>query len=232
MNDLESLKRIRNGAKVQHTFPDFEYASRQASLRGVMASMKVDSVLFTSIHNVNYHSDFLYTSFGRPYGLVVTGDKVVSISANIDGGQPWRRTAGTDNVVYTDWQRDNFFRAIQQEVANKGRVGIEFDHMNLDSEKKLRSALPAAELVRMTAPILRCHIGSASPSARNMLASGPVSMRSVSPLGLRTSATPLCLFTGPTFRTVTVSTRGANISRYTPIFPGVSNDLEYVWPKN
>ncbi len=147
MTDPENLKRIRNGAKVRHTFADSEYAARQASLRGVMAAMKVDSVLFTSIHNINYYSDFLYTSFGRPYGLVVTGDKVVSISANIDGGQPWRRTAGTDNVVYTDWRRDNYFRAIQQEVANKGRVGIEFDHMNLETEKKLRAALPNAELI-------------------------------------------------------------------------------------
>jgi creatinase len=147
MTDLENLKRIRNGAKVRHTFSEAEFAARQARLRDVMAATKVESVLFTSIHNVNYYSDFLYTSFGRPYGLVVTGDKVVSISANIDGGQPWRRTSGTDNIVYTDWRRDNFFRAIQQEVADKGRVGIEFDHMTMESEKKLRVALPGVELV-------------------------------------------------------------------------------------
>ena len=49
----------------------------------------------------------LRPAFGRPYALVVTQDKVVSVSANIDGGQPWRRTVGTDNIVYTDWQRDD-----------------------------------------------------------------------------------------------------------------------------
>ena len=44
---------------------------------------------------------------GRKYGLVVTPKKAVSISANIDGGQPWRRTVGDYNVVY------NFFRSLK-----------------------------------------------------------------------------------------------------------------------
>ena len=147
MSDLQDLISIKNGKRVQNTFSLAEYHNRQAALRKVMAAHQVDAVVFTSIHNINYYSDFLYCSFGRPYALVVTHDKVVSISANIDGGQPWRRTVGTDNVVYTDWKRDNYFRAIQQQVPKRGRVGVEFDHITVERLEKLKTTLPAAALI-------------------------------------------------------------------------------------
>ena len=147
MSEMKDLLRIENGEKVKHTFSDQEYINRQSKLRAHMAANNIDAILFTSMHNINYYSDFLYCSFGRPYGLVVTQDKVVSISANIDGGQPWRRTFGDYNVVYTDWRRDNYFRAVQQEIPNKGRVGVEFDHIPVERLEKLKAALPAAQLV-------------------------------------------------------------------------------------
>ncbi|MDN0083904.1 M24 family metallopeptidase [Crenobacter sp. SG2305] len=152
---LESLIRIENGEKVKHTFSDAEYENRQRKLRELMASQNIDAVLFTSYHNINYYSDFLYCSFGRKYGLVVTPKKVVSISANIDGGQPWRRTVGDYNVVYTDWQRDNFFRAVQQEIENKGRIGIEYDHVPVEVLNKLRAALPSVDFVDIGAATMR-----------------------------------------------------------------------------
>src|SRR5690625_6127542 len=76
-------------------------------LRTVMADADVDVALLTSYHNVKYYSDFLYTSFGRSYALIVTQDEAITVSANIDGGMPWRRSVD-GNIVYTDWQRDNF----------------------------------------------------------------------------------------------------------------------------
>lgn len=153
--ELESLIKIENGEKAKHTFSDAEYANRQRKLRELMASQNIDSVLFTSYHNINYYADFLYCSFGRKYGLVVSGDKVVSISANIDGGQPWRRTVGDYNVVYTDWQRDNFYRAVQQEIPNKGRVGLEYDQLPVEALNKLRAALPSVEFVDISAATMR-----------------------------------------------------------------------------
>ena len=144
MSQLPDLIKIENGERVQHSFSDAEYQRRQAQLRAYMAAERVDCVIFTSIHNVLYFSDFLYCAFGRPYALVVTMDKVVSISANIDGGQPWRRTFGDYNVVYTDWQRDNFFRALQQEAPLRGVIGLEYDHISKERLDKLQAALPAA----------------------------------------------------------------------------------------
>ncbi|SDA99878.1 creatinase [Sinorhizobium sp. NFACC03] len=78
-------------------------------------------------------SDFLYCSFGRRYAFVITLEKATSISAGIDAGQPWRRTFG-DNITYTDWQRDNFFHALQTLLPKVSRIGIEFDQVNLDLE--------------------------------------------------------------------------------------------------
>jgi creatinase len=119
-----------------------------------MAERGVDAVLFTSIHNVNYYSDFLYCSFGRPYGLVVTQEASTSISANIDAGQPWRRTFG-ENVVFTDWRRDNYIRAVQSLVPVGGRLGVEHDHINLALLGKVEAALPGAEVVDVAADCMR-----------------------------------------------------------------------------
>lgn len=146
---------IRNGNKVQPTFSAQEYAARHARLRAYMAEHDIEAAIFTSYHNVNYYSDFLYCSFGRPYALVVTQDKVVSVSANIDGGQPWRRTVGTDNIVYTDWQRDNYFVAIQQALPLASRIGVEYDHLNLQNHAKFAACYPKAELVDIGAPCMR-----------------------------------------------------------------------------
>lgn len=152
---LPSLIKIENGTKAKPTFSLSEYQRRQSLLRNKMAEMQLDGVLFSSYHNINYYADFLYCSFGRFYGLVVTPEKVVSISANIDGGQPWRRTVGDYNVVYTDWQRDNYFKACAQELPKKGRVGIEMDHLPMERFAKLQAALPNVEFVDISAACMR-----------------------------------------------------------------------------
>ena len=143
---MEQLISIQNGRKQVPIFSAGEMENRLAKLRTQMAAENIDAVIFTSIHNINYYNHFVYCSFGRPYGLVVTHNKLKSITANIDGGQPWRRGFG-ENVIFTDWEKDNYFKAVQQEVPNSGRVGIEYDHINLENLKKLQDALSDAELV-------------------------------------------------------------------------------------
>ncbi len=144
--DLPDIKEIPNGEKVAGTFSEKEMQSRLDSLRTVMSNNGIDSVLFTSIHNINYYSDFLYCSFGRPYGLVVTADKATTISANIDAGQPYRRTYG-ENLVYTDWERDNYTKAVIELVGKSNKIGIEFDHVNLSLLEKLKNSLTVTEFI-------------------------------------------------------------------------------------
>jgi len=143
---VENIIRIENGEKPTPTFSPAEMAMRQQTLRTLLAQIDVDAVLFTSYHNINYYSDFLYCSFGRLYGLVVTGDKAVTITANIDGGQPWRRSFG-DNVIYTDWQRDNYFRALKQELGNPKTLGVEYDHINVENLAKLKTVFADTKIV-------------------------------------------------------------------------------------
>lgn len=147
VNDLERTKIINNGEKVTPTFSKEEMEKRNRILRQNMAEMGIDAVLFTSYHNINYYSDFLYTSFGRSYALVVTQDKHFTVSANIDGGQPWRRSFG-DNIVYTDWNKDNFLYAVQKVLSDTAvnRLGIENDNMTLEMRDKVKDAFPDAEL--------------------------------------------------------------------------------------
>lgn len=153
IDDLPALKTIRNGPRTRPTFPDADYAARIDRLRQAMAAAGVDAVLFTSIHNINYFSDFIYCAFGRPYGLVVTGDAVTTVSANIDAGQPWRRTRG-DNLVYTDWQRDNYFKALQRLLPVRGRIGIEADHITVERRDRLSALLPAVTLVDIAPAVM------------------------------------------------------------------------------
>ena len=143
---LPDLIRIDNGEHIRGTFSAGEMQRRLDALRGLMLELEVDAALFTSYHNINYYSDFLYCSFGRHYGLVVDSRGQTSISANIDGGQPGRRTFG-DNLVYTDWQKDNFFRGVTATIGAARRVGIEFDHVSLQMREKLQAALPGCDFV-------------------------------------------------------------------------------------
>ena len=85
--------------------------------------------------------------------MVVTEDSASLISANVDGGQPWRRTQG-ENLSYTDWHRDNYFRAVQKLIPDGSRVAIEFDHINLDSRAKVEESLPGSEFVDIARPAM------------------------------------------------------------------------------
>ena len=102
----------------------------------------------------NYYSGFLFCYFGRKYGLVVDQDDATTITAAIDGGQPWRRSHG-DNITYTDWRKDNYFRAVQQLTKGVKRVGIEFDHVHLDFRGQLEDAMPGVEFVDIGQPSMR-----------------------------------------------------------------------------
>ncbi len=145
-DELQNILTIHNGDKVARVFSDAEIEGRLKRLRAHMAAAGIDAVLFTSYHNINYFNDFVYCSFGRPYGLAVTQDASTAIVANIDCGQPWRRGYG-GTITYTDWRRNNYFRAVAQEVGAAKRAGVEFDHVNLETHRKLGDALPGAELV-------------------------------------------------------------------------------------
>ncbi len=135
-----------NGEKAPLPFSDAEYSRRIAGLRRIMAAQDLPAVLLTSMHNIAYYSGFLYCAFGRPYACVVTQDACTTVSANIDAGQPWRRCFG-DNVIYTDWQRDNYWRAVKSLIGGARRIGIEGDHLTLSARKTLDSFLQTPDVV-------------------------------------------------------------------------------------
>jgi len=135
MTERPQFYRFHQGDRVL-PFAASEYDARLAGLRKIMASQGVDAAVFTSMHNISYYSGFLYCSFGRPYGLVVTASESVTISAGIDAGQPWRRCHG-DNITYTDWQRDNYWRAILSVTGTGKTIGLEGDHLTLVQSEKL-----------------------------------------------------------------------------------------------
>ena len=150
--------RFHNGTKAVLPFAPEEYEARLEGLRDIMELHGLDAIVLTSMHNVAYYSGFLYCSFGRPYGCVVTATECVTISAGIDAGQPWRRSHG-DNITYTDWKRDNFWRAVASVTGTGKAVGCEADHLTMERAEKFNAFVqpkrgldiaPATMVQRMT----------------------------------------------------------------------------------
>jgi creatinase len=144
---------LQNGDKAKLPFSDAEYEIRLGKLRALMAGSNVDAMLLTSMHNIAYYSGFLYCSFGRPYACVVTADRCVTISANIDAGQPWRRCYG-DNLIYTDWKRNNYWRAVRTILESARSIGIEGDHMTLASQQTMSDMLGDVETLDLNQAIM------------------------------------------------------------------------------
>ncbi|MAU22965.1 MAG: creatininase [Martelella sp.] len=156
MNGLASRPEnfvCENGEKAPLPFSQAEYDRRLALLRATMEARGVTAVLFTSMHNIAYYSGFLYCAFGRPFGCVVTAERCTTISANIDAGQPWRRSHG-DNIIYTDWKRDNFWRTAAGLLKGHARIGIEGEHITLAARSALETAIGAAEIVDIAADVM------------------------------------------------------------------------------
>jgi len=135
-----------NGPKIPLPFSDKEYENRLKSLRRIMAEKDLDAVILTSLQNVAYYSGFLYCSFGRPYACVVTDKRNIVVSANIDAGQPGRRCYG-ENLIYTDWERDNYFKAIISLVKKVKKIGIEKDHLTMERYHNLKDSLGNPEII-------------------------------------------------------------------------------------
>ena len=132
---------LENGTKSKLPFSKKEYQERLKKLRDVMNSNNLDMIILTSMHNIAYYTGFIYCSFGRSYGCVITEKKIVTISANIDSGQPWRHSF-SENIIYTDWKKDNFLRAIVSIIGRDEppkNIGIENDHVTLEMKEKLVS---------------------------------------------------------------------------------------------
>ena len=146
MTSRPEFYRFHNGEKAALPFAPAEYEARLAGLRAAMAARGVTVALFTSMHNIAYYSGFLYCAFGRPYGLVVTADQSVTISAGIDAGQPWRRCHG-DNITYTDWTRDNFWRAVAHVGGTGAVLGFEGDHLTLALKAKAEQFLAPRQMI-------------------------------------------------------------------------------------
>ena len=132
---------LKNGSKLKLPFSQTEYQNRLDKLRANISKNNLDMIILTSMHNIAYYTGFIYCSFGRPYGCIISEKKIVTISANIDASQPWRRSF-CDNVIYTDWKKDSFLKAIVSIIGKDKppkNIGIENDHITIETKERLTS---------------------------------------------------------------------------------------------
>ena len=149
-----SFFQLNNGSKANLPFTNKEYENRLKDLRNIIEKNNLDAVVLTSMQNIAYYSGFLYCSFGRPYACIVTSKRSIVISANIDASQPWRRCYG-ENLIYTDWERDNYLKSIIFVLKNVKKIGIENDHLTLDRHKNLKDALNNPEIIDIAPLIMK-----------------------------------------------------------------------------
>ena len=148
---------MKNGSKAKLPFSNSEYKNRQEKLKQVMDKNNFDAIILTSMHNIAYYTGFIYCSFGRPYGCIVTEKNIVTITANIDAGQPWRRSV-CDNIIYTDWKRDNFLKAIKAAIGKSKipkSIGIENDHVTLEMKEKLVSLFDSSKMIDVSKDLMK-----------------------------------------------------------------------------
>ena len=154
--DRPQVISLPNGEKVTPMFSSEEMDRRLARLRVLMAELDLEAVLFTQYHNINYYADFLYCSFGRKYGLVVTPKKV-----DLDLGQHrrWSAVASHGGRLQRGLHRlaaRQLFPRRAGRDRNRGRVGIEFDHVRWRCRAKLEAVrCPSVELVDIGARTMR-----------------------------------------------------------------------------
>ena len=151
---------LKNGSKVKLPFSQTEYQNRLDKLRTTISKNNLDMIILTSMHNIAYYTGFIYCSFGRPYGCVISEKKMVTISANIDSSQPWRRSF-CDNVIYTDWKKDNFLKAIVSIIGKDQapkNIGIENDHVTVEIKEKLNSLFSFSKFKDVSKDLMKLRI--------------------------------------------------------------------------
>ena len=66
---------LKNGSKLKLPFSQTEYQNRLDKLRANISKNNLDMIILTSMHNIAYYTGFIYCSFGRPYGCIITEKK-------------------------------------------------------------------------------------------------------------------------------------------------------------
>ncbi|XP_071498440.1 creatinase-like [Diadema antillarum] len=147
--EFPHMTRSHIGAQAQPMFSRNEMHRRIEGLRAIMRANDIGGVLLTSIPAIKYFSDYLVHQFGRIYGLAVTMDRVVTIASLVDCGQAWRRSPVSDDVVlYTDWQRGNYWAVVREQLGGiSAKIGAELDHISHANKLKLGETLAASEIV-------------------------------------------------------------------------------------
>ena len=144
-----------NGQQLDLTFSNAEFERRLTRVRELLSTHNLDAFVLTSMHNIKYFSDFV-PSHSVAFAVVITA-RIDNRYPWVDGGMPWRTTYG-DNIVYSDWEKKNFFRAIDRVLADHritpSRLGIEFDGLKVEEYRSFQSWFEDVELVNMAEPIM------------------------------------------------------------------------------
>ena len=58
-------------------------------------------------------------------------------------------------MIYTDWKRDNFWRAVRHVVGSHQKLGIESDHLTLAAHQRLETMVNVNDLVDLSGDMMK-----------------------------------------------------------------------------
>src|SRR5699024_8418669 len=113
--------------------------------------------VLTSSPNMQFYSARVPSPFGRTDAVVITPEDSVTVTPWVDGGMPWRSTYG-ENTVYSEWEANNFHRAIQrvldQRSIEPNRVASARDGMTVQEYREFDAWFDTAELVDVSVALM------------------------------------------------------------------------------
>jgi Xaa-Pro aminopeptidase len=79
-----------------------------------------------------------------------------------------------DNVVYTDWQKGNFFVALKHLIKPGSRIGVEYDHMPLATMDIVKATFPTSEFTDIGVPTMQMRMIKSAEEIEVMKQAGEI----------------------------------------------------------
>jgi creatinase len=143
-----TFQTIEAGKKAPLPFPSDEYAARLTGLRAVLAGADIGAAILTAPRSIAYYGGTL--TGARGHALVVQADRAILIAPAAGAMRASRGCAG-EVLSYSGAPQQMFWQAVAHVTGAGARVGIEADHMTLQSRARHDAVLRPASVVDIAA---------------------------------------------------------------------------------
>ena len=141
LNRPEMYRFHNGGEKDTLPFADQEYHDRLAGLRDIMEMHDLDAVVLTSHAQRRLLLGLSLLQLRAALCLRGDEDRMRDDQRRDRRGPAVAAQSIGDNITYTDWARDNMWRAVASVTGTGKAVGCEADHLTMERAEKFNTFL-------------------------------------------------------------------------------------------